>query len=71
MNEKETNIIISRIEKWYNRLSEMFVEDRQSLVAEYCWSKEPISFAKNQKKNINLSLKENHGVKNGTVLGFI
>ena len=64
MNEKETNIIISRIEKWYNRLSEMFVEDRQSLVAEYCWSKEPIPYAKK-------SLKANHGVKNGTALGFI
>ena len=50
MNEKETNIIISRIEKWYNRLSEMFVEDRQSLVAEYCWSKEPIPFAKKSEK---------------------
>ena len=50
MNEKETNIIISRIEKWYNRLSEMFVEDRQSLAAEYCWSKEPIPFAKKSEK---------------------
>ena len=46
MNEKETNIIVSRIEKWYIRLSEMFVEDRQTLDAEYCWSKEPIPFAK-------------------------
>ena len=40
MNEKETKIIISRIERWYNRLPEMFVEDRQSLAAEYIWSKE-------------------------------
>ena len=50
MNEKETNIIVSRIEKWYNRLSEMFVEDRQTLAAEYCWSKEPIPFAKKSEK---------------------
>ena len=41
MNEKETNIIISRIERWCNRLPAMFVEDEQLLSAEYSWSKTP------------------------------
>ena len=45
MNEKETNIIITRIEQWYSRLQGMFVEDRQSLHAEYSWSKDPVPFA--------------------------
>ena len=45
MNEKETNIIITRIEQWYSRLQGMFVEDRQSLYAEYSWSKDPVPFA--------------------------
>ena len=45
MNEKETNIIITRIEQWYSRLQGMFVEDRLSLHAEYSWSKDPVPFA--------------------------
>ena len=45
MNEKETNIIITRIEQWYSRIQGMFVEDRKSLKAEYSWSKDPVPFA--------------------------
>ena len=50
MNEKETNIIITRIEQWYSRLQGMFVEDRQSLKAEYSWSKDPVPFANRLEK---------------------
>ena len=50
MNEKETNIIISRIERWCNRLPAMFVEDEQLLSAEYSWSKDPIPFASRLEK---------------------
>tara|TARA_X000001036_G_scaffold64127_1_gene54740 strand:- start:3011 stop:6079 length:3069 start_codon:yes stop_codon:yes gene_type:complete len=44
MNEKETNIIITRIERWYNRLQGMLIEDRKSLTAKYSWSKNPVPF---------------------------
>ena len=50
MNEKETNIIISRIERWHNRLPAMFVEDEQLLTAEYSWSKDPVPFARRLEK---------------------
>ncbi len=50
MNEKETNIIITRIEQWFNRLPGMFVEDRQPFKAEYIWSKDPIPFANRLEK---------------------
>ena len=45
MNEKETNIIITRIERWYKRLQGMLIEDRVSLTAKYSWSKNPVPFA--------------------------
>jgi len=50
MNKKETNIIITRIEQWFNRLPGMFVEDRQPFKAEYIWSKDPIPFANRLEK---------------------
>ena len=50
MNEKETNIIITRVEQWYSRLQGMFVGDRQPLKAEYSWSKDPVPFANRLEK---------------------
>ena len=62
MNEKETRIIISRIERWYNRLPEIFVEDRQSLAAEYIWSKDPIPFKNRlEKKYKNITVGKSWG----------
>ena len=57
MNKKETNIIISRIERWYNRLPGMLIEDRQSLIAKYSWSKNPVPF-KNRLEKIYKPIKK-------------
>ena len=55
MNKKETEIIVSRIEQWYSRMLDYFVEDRTPLSAKYGWSKEAVPFANRNKlkyKNI-------------------
>ena len=44
MNEKETEVILQRIENWYARLPEMIVYNRQDFYAEYGWSKDPTPF---------------------------
>ena len=45
MNKKETKLILERIQKWYNRLPALFIQDSQPLSAEYGWSKEPTPFS--------------------------
>jgi len=45
MNKKETEVLINRIEKWYNRLPSLFIYDKQVLRAEYAWSKTPVPFS--------------------------
>ena len=44
MNEKETEVILQRVENWYARLPEMIVYNRQNFHAEYGWSKDPTPF---------------------------
>ena len=44
MNKKETEVIIQRIEKWYERLPTLFIYDKQILSAEFGWSKTPVPF---------------------------
>ena len=44
MNEKETEVILQRVENWYARLPEMIVYNRQDFYAEYGWSKDPTPF---------------------------
>jgi len=48
MNKKETQILLTRIEKWYARLQTQFVSDSQILSAEFGWSKEPTSFSQRE-----------------------
>ena len=45
MNKKETQIIITRIEKWFARLQTSFISNEQNLNAEFAWSKEPTPFS--------------------------
>ena len=45
MNKKETQIIITRIEKWFARLETLFISNEQNLNAEFAWSKEPTPFS--------------------------
>ena len=45
MNKKETKIILERIEKWYDRLPSLFVQNSQVLSAEFGWSKDPTPFS--------------------------
>ena len=44
MNDKEIDLIIQRIERWYARLPSMFMHDERILSAKFGWSKEPIKF---------------------------
>ena len=44
MNKKETEVIIQRIEKWFERLPALFIYDKQVLSAEFGWSKTPVPF---------------------------
>ncbi len=44
MNKKETEVILQRIENWYNRIQDLFIYDQKAFQAEYGWSKEPVSF---------------------------
>ena len=45
MTKKETQIILTRIEKWYARLQTLFISDDLILKAEFAWSKEPTPFS--------------------------
>jgi len=45
MNKKETEVIIQRIEKWFERLPALFIYDKQALSAEFGWSKTPVPFS--------------------------
>jgi hypothetical protein len=49
MNQKETQIILTRIEKWYARIQTQFISDTKILDAEFGWSKDstPVPFLKN------------------------
>ena len=51
MNKKETKLILERIQKWYNRLPDLFIQDSQPLSAEFGWSKEPTPFS--ERLNLN------------------
>ena len=53
MNKKETKLILERIQKWYNRLPALFIQDSQPLSAEFGWSKEPTPFS----ERLNLDYK--------------
>ena len=44
MLDKEIDLIIQRIERWYARLPSMFIYDERILNAQFGWSKEPIKF---------------------------
>ena len=45
MNTKETQIILTRIEKWYARIQTQFISDTKILDAEFGWSKESTPFS--------------------------
>ena len=49
MNKKETEVILQRIEKWYNHLPNLFITDKQNFSAKFGWSKEPTSFSERLK----------------------
>ena len=53
MNKKETKLILERIQKWYNRLPPLFIQESQLLSAEFGWSKEPTPFS----ERLNLDYK--------------
>ena len=53
MNQKETQIILTRIEKWYARIQTQFISDTKILDAEFGWSKEPTPFS----ERLNLDYK--------------
>lgn len=44
MNKKETEVILQRIQKWYDRLPGLFIYDQRNFDAKYGWSKDPIPF---------------------------
>tara|TARA_B100000029_G_scaffold453911_1_gene480049 strand:+ start:4113 stop:4370 length:258 start_codon:yes stop_codon:yes gene_type:complete len=71
MNKKETQILLTRIEKWYARLQTQFVSDSQILSAEFGWSKEPTSFSQRESLDYNPLKKVTPGDKNGKVHGSI
>ena len=45
MNKKETEVILQRIEKWYNHLPTLFILEKQNFSAKFGWSKEPTPFS--------------------------
>ena len=49
MNKKETEVILQRIEKWYNHLPTLFITDKQNFSAKFGWSKEPTPFSERLK----------------------
>ena len=53
MNQKETQIILTRIEKWYARIQTQFISDTKILDAEFGWSKDPTPFS----ERLNLDYK--------------
>ena len=53
MNQKETQIILTRIEKWYARIQTQFISDTRILDAEFGWSKDPTPFS----ERLNLDYK--------------
>ena len=44
MNKKETEVILQRIQKWYDRLPGLLIYDQRNFDAKYGWSKEPKPF---------------------------
>ena len=44
MNKKEIEIIIQRIELWYNRLPGLLIYDQKVFDAHFGWSKDPTRF---------------------------
>ena len=44
MNKKETEVILQRIRKWYDRLPGLFIYDQRDFDAQYGWSKEATPF---------------------------
>jgi len=53
MNQKETQIILTRIEKWYARIQTQFISDTKILDAEFGWSKDSTLFS----ERLNLDYK--------------
>ena len=69
--QKETEVVLQRIENWYARLPELVVYNKQEFNAEYGWSKEPTSFKSKGDLKYKKKKRAIAGVKNGRVLGFI
>ena len=44
MTEKETEVILQRIQNWYGRLPSLFIYDEKKFSAQFGWSKEPTKF---------------------------
>ena len=44
MNKKETEVILQRIRKWYDRLPGLFIYEQRDFDAQYGWSKEATPF---------------------------
>ena len=59
MNKKETEVILQRIEKWYNHLPNLFITDKQNFSAKFGWSKEPTPFSERLKLDYK-SIKKGH-----------
>ena len=60
MNKKYTDLIIGRINRFYERLEKTYLGDSVPFIAEYCWSKDPVAFA--EKNNLKYkSIKEGDG----------
>ncbi len=57
MNKKEIEVVLQRIEKWYKKLYEMVVYDKNTFDAEFAWTKDHLSF--NDKNSLKYkSIKE-------------
>ena len=64
MNKKETDIILQRIQKWYERIQGLIVYDKRKFQAEYGWSKDPVSFDDKASLNYNdISVGDHWGKK--------
>ncbi len=64
MNKKETDIILQRIQKWYERIQGLIVYDKRKFQAEHGWSKDPVSFDDKASLNYNdISVGDHWGKK--------
>lgn len=44
MYNKESEIILNRIQKWYERLQGLIIHEKKEFIAQYGWSKHPTNF---------------------------